>query len=256
MAAQSLKQEMANVLAKLQQDQNTKAQNWGGTIHGLGGECESHDTCYGICISSEAATLEKEEAATKFRIDVLHEHLFKVQKKLLEEQARIRELDMHRDAFRYLQESQNELLESMEKMRNGVKLDCENKLKTLEEVRAQMRDVKEPSFAPQIYAELIESLRICRPENDGEEGTTLDDEAKNVREKLELCLNEINELKTETDVLDGELKKIHLAGISVDDMRAVLRSIQSETLKLNAKMIEYRLKRHRLEANGLVGNLD
>lgn len=49
----------------------------------------------------------------------------------------------------------------MEKMRNGVKLDCENKLKTLEEVRAQMRDVKEPSFAPQIYAELIESLRIC-----------------------------------------------------------------------------------------------
>uniref|UniRef100_A0A0M3IUP6 PCRF domain-containing protein n=1 Tax=Ascaris lumbricoides TaxID=6252 RepID=A0A0M3IUP6_ASCLU len=68
---------------------------------------------------------------------------------------------MHRDAFRYLQESQNELLESMEKMRNGVKLDCENKLKTLEEVRAQMRDVKEPSFAPQIYAELIESLRIC-----------------------------------------------------------------------------------------------
>uniref|UniRef100_A0A915A331 Uncharacterized protein n=1 Tax=Parascaris univalens TaxID=6257 RepID=A0A915A331_PARUN len=223
MARQRLKQEMVNILSKLRR---------------------------------EAADVKKEEAATKSRIDSLRKYLLEVQKKLLEKQARIREMDMHRDAFRYLQESQNKLLESMEKMRNSLKRKCEKKFKTCEEIGAQMRGLMETSFAPQICVEFIGTLRISRRENDGGEGIDLIDEAKNVREKLELCLNEIKELKAVAGVLDGELKKMYVVCISVNDVRGMLGTIHSEMLRLNAKLIQYRIKRHRLEANGFVGNVD
>ncbi|KHN88869.1 hypothetical protein Tcan_02947, partial [Toxocara canis] len=126
----------------------------------------------------ESARLEKEEGAAKARIDALQQQVQCAQEALFQNQRKVRELDMHLEAYKSLQYSQNELLESLEEKRNALTVDCESKQKVLDKLTAEMEEVKELAFVPEAYADLIESLRTCRLSTTGEDQSAFDAETK------------------------------------------------------------------------------
>ncbi|KHN86477.1 hypothetical protein Tcan_13181 [Toxocara canis] len=237
-------------------------------------------------LQQESASLEKEEGAAKARIDALQQQVQCAQETLFENQRKVRKLDMHLEAYKSLQDSQNELLESLEEKRNAVSVDCDSKQRVLDKLTTEIEEVKELAFVPEAYADLIESLRTCRLSNTGEDQSAFDAEANSVREKRKskpfffsglrlrlvsgveqerwlplksevvVCHNEINNLRGEMSALDEDLRKIKFLDIAVEDMKTVLKSIRAEASKLNTKLIEYQLRRHRLEANGVLRSFE
>ncbi|VDM50024.1 unnamed protein product [Toxocara canis] len=78
-------------------------------------------------------------------------------------------------------------------------------------------------------------------------------------QKMVVCHNEINNLRGEMSALDEDLRKIKFLDIAVEDMKNCAperKSIRAEASKLNTKLIEYQLRRHRLEANGVLRSFE